>query len=235
MGSDAKYPNTPHAQRSVRADTLEQAEPPHGAEFVPRPFSLTPAELGGLPATLASEPTSVRAWVRYPAIASQVHGLALAWTQRAVYVEWEDGGIHRAWVWAPAVERSAPSPRSTAPAPTRPSVNVMTVRETQPLVDLINARLSQIGAEFVTAMARPAGPFSAVVFGSIEDHGVRLEFFTDPSTNMCAVHLFDMNTKKVLAERATAPTFLEAITAYPWDIAMDALGPSDRIDEDRIL
>nr|WP_181716120.1 hypothetical protein [Cryobacterium sp.]QJS06295.1 hypothetical protein [Cryobacterium sp.] len=170
MGSDTKHPDTPHVQRPVRADTLEQVEPPYGANFVPRPFSLTPAELGGLPATLASEPMSVRAWVRYPAIARHVNGVALAWTSRSVYVEWEDGGIHRAWVWAPAVERTAPRENPPTPTSPRAPVNVLTVRDTQPLVELINDNLAQNGAEFVTAMAQPSGPFSAVVFGSIEDH-----------------------------------------------------------------
>lgn len=223
MGSDTKHPVTPPVQRSVRADTLAQVEPPAGAEFVARPFSLTSPELGGLPAILADEPTPVHAWVRYPATAIHVHGLALAWTPRAVYVEWEDGGVHRAWVWAPAVERAAATQSAAAPPPPRPQVNVMTVRDTQPLVELINAQLTQCGAEFVTTMAQPAGPFGAVVFGSIEDHGVRLEFFIEPGTNMCAVHLFDMTAKKVLAERVTAPTFHEAIDAYPWDVAINTL------------
>ena len=207
----------------MRADTLEQVEPDHGGEFVVRPCSLTAAELGGLPAALASGPTPVRAWVRYPATADQVHGLALAWTPRAVYVEWEASGTHRVWVWASAVERAAASQSATTPPPPRPHVNVMTVRETQPLVALINAQLTQSGAEFVTSMAQAAGPFGAVVFGTIEDHGVRLEFFIEPATNMCAVHLFDMTTKKVLAERVTAPTFEKAIEGYPWDAAIDTL------------
>lgn len=223
MGANQTFPVGPKPQRMVRADTLEQVEPAYASEFVPRPFSLTSAELGGLSATLASEPTSVRAWVRFPAIASRVHGLALAWTPRAVYVEWEDGGVHRAWVWAPAVERAAATQSAAAPTPPRPQVNVMTVRDTQPLVELINAQLTQSGAEFVTSMAQPAGPFGAVVFGSIEDHSVRLEFFIEPTTNMCAVHLFDMAAKKVLVERVTAPTFAEAIEAYPWDVAMNVL------------
>lgn len=223
MGSDTKHPDTPHVQRTVRADTIEQVEPPHGAEFVPRPFSLSPAELGGLPATLASEPMSVRAWVRYPAIARHVQGVALAWTPRAVYVEWEDTGTHRAWVWAPAVERAAPSQSPPAPAPPRPPVDMVSVRDTPPLVELINAHLDQSGAEFVTAMAQAAGPFGAIVFGSIEDHSVRLEFSADPATNTCAVQLFDMTAKQVLAERVAAPTFEAAIEAYAWNAAIDAL------------
>ena len=86
---------------------LDQVEPDYGREFVPQPFSLTPGELGELPVTMAKEPTPVLAWVRYPATAARVQGRAPAWTKRAVYVEWEDRGTHRVWVWASAVERAA--------------------------------------------------------------------------------------------------------------------------------
>ncbi len=41
---------------------------------------------------------------------------------------------------------------------------------------------------------------------------------------MCAVHLFDMTTKKVFAERVAAPTFEKAIEGYPWAAAIDMLG-----------
>ncbi|SEN91602.1 hypothetical protein [Cryobacterium luteum] len=223
MGSVTKQPREPHAQRSVPAHSLAQVEPDHAGEFIPRPFSLTSAELGGLTATLANEPTHVRAWVRYPAIAEHVQALALAWTPRAVYVEWEDGGIHRAWIWAPAVERAAPSQSAATPTPPRQHEKVVTVRDTRPLVELVNAQLAQIGAEFVTAMAQPAGPFAAIVFGTIEDHGVRLEFFTAPLTSACAVHLFDMTAKKILTEWVTTPTFATAIETYPWDLAINTL------------
>ena len=76
--------------------------------------------------------------------------------------------------------------------------------DTEPLIALIDAQLAQSGADFVTSMAQPAGPFGAVVFGAIDDHAVRLEFFIEPATNMCAVNLFDMTTKKVFVERAGA-------------------------------
>ncbi|MGY4856847.1 hypothetical protein [Cryobacterium sp. AP23] len=221
MDSESQHPETPHVQRSVRADTLEQVEPSYGAEFVPHPMSLTSAELGGLPATLASEPTSVRAWVRYPAISRHVHGLALAWTPRAVYVEWEDSGTHRAWIWAPAVERAAPS-QPTAP-PRRP-VDILSAREVEPLVELVKVQVARAGAEFVTSAAQPAGPFGVVVFGSIEDHPVRLEFSADPARNTCVVQLFDMRTKMVLGERVSGPIFPAAIEAYAWGRAIDALG-----------
>ncbi|TFC01515.1 hypothetical protein E3O42_10405 [Cryobacterium adonitolivorans] len=223
MASGTGRASSSNPHQTVRADSLVQVEPDHGGEFVVRPYSLTPPELGGLPAALAGEPKHVLAWVRYPAIARHVHGLALAWTPRAVYVEWEDAGIHRAWVWAPAVERAAAKQSPPQPAPPRPSVDMVSVRDTKPLVELINAHLTQSGSEFVTAMAQPAGPFGAVVFGSIEGHSVRLEFSTDPATNTCSLNLFGMTARRVLAERVTAPTFPEAIEAFPWAAAMDAL------------
>ncbi|WP_035880143.1 hypothetical protein [Cryobacterium sp. MLB-32] len=216
-------PSSPGQHKTVRADTLEQIEPEHGGAFVVRPYSLTAAELGDLPAALASEPTAVRAWVRYPATADQVHGRALAWTPRAVYVQWESSGIHRAWVWASAVERAAANQSASSSPDSRPQVNVMTVRDTQPLVALVNAQLTQSGAEFVTYTAQAAGPFGAIVFGSIDGHRVRLEFSVDPATNTCAVQLFDLALKEVLAERTLAPTFGEAIESYAWAGVSDSL------------
>ena len=163
--------------------------------------------------------------MRYPATADQVHGLALAWTPRSVYMEWEGSGTHRTWVWASAVESAPASESATSNLlPQGQQVNVVTIRDTEPLVALINAQLAQSGAEFVTSMARPAGPFGAVVFGSIDDHGVRLEFFIEPATDMCAVHLFDMTTKKVFVERVAAPTFEKAIEGYLWAAAIEMLG-----------
>ena len=105
MGSNKRYPRDPHPAPPVQADTLKQVEPDYGDEFTARPFSLTAEELGRLPVTMAPEPVPVLAWVRLPALPTHVQARALAWTQRAVYVEWEHRGLHRAWVWASAVER----------------------------------------------------------------------------------------------------------------------------------
>ena len=109
MGSNRRYPSGPEPAPVVFSDKLKQVEPDSGGEFVVRPVSLTPHELGWLPVTMASGPMPVLAWVRYPAVATHVHGRALAWTPHAVYVEWEDRGIHRAWVWASAVEHAPAS------------------------------------------------------------------------------------------------------------------------------
>ncbi|POH71410.1 hypothetical protein C3B59_00815 [Cryobacterium zongtaii] len=206
------------------ADTLKQVEPDNAGAFVVRPYSLTAPELGGLPAVLASAPTPVLAWVRYPATADQVHGHALAWTPRAVYIEWEGEGTHRAWVWASAVERPATSDKADSSTPPQQQANVLTVLNTQPAVALINAQLTQNGSEFVASMTQPAGPFGVVVFGSIEGEPVRLALSVNAATDMCAVGLSNLVSKEILSERA-APTFEEAIEAFPWAAALDALAP----------
>ena len=171
MASDTGRASSSHPHQTVRVDTLGQVEPDRGGEFVVRPYSLTPAELGGLPAAMAGEPTHVLAWVRYPAAADHVRGLALAWTPRTVYVEWEDRGTHRAWVWASAVERTSADQTATPTSPERSQASVVTAKGTEPLVHLVNVQLAYIGAEFVTSMAKPTGPFSAVMFGSIDGPG----------------------------------------------------------------
>jgi hypothetical protein len=221
MASDTGRASSSNPHQTVRPDSLGQVEPDRGGEFVSRPDSLTPAELGGLPAALAGEPKHVLAWVKYPAIANRVRGLALAWTPRAVYVEWEDRGTHRAWVWASAVERVPADQEAAAAAPERPRAVVMTAKGTESLVHLVNAQLAPIGAEFVTSMAKPTGPFSAVVFGSIDGHHVRLHFSTEPATGMCVVVLAGKET--ALPAANAAATFEEAIESYSWAAAIDAL------------
>ena len=76
-------------------------------------------------------------------------------------------------------------------------------------------------------MRQPAGPFGAVVFGAIADHGERLEFFIAPASDSCAVHLFDMATKRAPAERVAARTFDKAIEGYPSAAAIETLATSD--------
>lgn len=75
------------------------------------PASLSDEELAldRVPLTRTPQPVAVVAWVRYPDGPLQVSGRTSAWTTRAVAVEWDTpaGGVHRAWVWASAVERSA--------------------------------------------------------------------------------------------------------------------------------
>jgi hypothetical protein len=73
------------------------------------PESLTAKELELAiePVTRTPRPMPVTAWVRYGKIGIRVNGRAVAWTSKAVAVEWDGPGEqkHRAWVWASAVER----------------------------------------------------------------------------------------------------------------------------------
>jgi len=72
----------------------------------PKPISLTPREAGE-EVRQADDPPKVAAWVRFPEAAIEVQGRAIAWTDRAVLVEFtlHDGAKHQAWVWASAVQR----------------------------------------------------------------------------------------------------------------------------------
>ncbi|WP_157109186.1 hypothetical protein [Cryobacterium arcticum] len=76
-------------------------------------------------------------------------------------------------------------------------------------------------------MTQPGGPFAVMVFGTIDAKGLRLDLSTDPARNMCALQLFDLAVKKVLGERNTAPSFEEAIAAYPWRAVLDELAFAD--------
>ena len=74
----------------------------------PTPVSLSKSELGQDRVTSAeAEPVEVEAWVRFPEHPIKVQGRAVAWTRRAVWVEFTmfSGATYRAWVWASAVER----------------------------------------------------------------------------------------------------------------------------------
>lgn len=73
----------------------------------PQPISLSSAELGGEPVKTAPLAIPVDAWVRFPESPVRVRARAVAWTRRAVQIEWEmrDGATRRAWVWASAVTR----------------------------------------------------------------------------------------------------------------------------------
>jgi hypothetical protein len=101
MGSNRRY-----------ADSVDKAMSKRADESVMRdrePTSLTPSELelSTYPLTRTPIPVPVRAWVRYGAVALKVDARAVAWTSRAVAIEWDTpGGSHRAWVWSSAVERA---------------------------------------------------------------------------------------------------------------------------------
>ncbi|MCS5718587.1 hypothetical protein N1027_10625 [Herbiconiux sp. CPCC 205763] len=71
----------------------------------PMPISLSEAERGAGAVREAEEPPEVEAWVRFPETPVRVRGRAVAWTDRAFWVEFEmrSGATHRVWVWASAV------------------------------------------------------------------------------------------------------------------------------------
>ena len=93
MGSNRRY----------GSDVTDQAI--NEAVTRPRPISLTPAEIGQLDVIEPPKPEPVKAWVRYPETPVQVEARAIAWTERAVKVEWtmRDGSVQQAWVWRSAV------------------------------------------------------------------------------------------------------------------------------------
>lgn len=51
------------------------------------------------------QPEPVKVWVRYLETPVHVEARAIAWTERAVKVEWtmRDGSMQQAWVWRSAV------------------------------------------------------------------------------------------------------------------------------------
>jgi hypothetical protein len=108
-----------HVVRSVRRMGSNRRYPSHTVAGIDRhieqvltraqPISLSEAELDKehLKPVVPPAPIAVRAWVRYPETAILADGRAIAWTSKAVLVEWDisGGGVARAWVWASAVER----------------------------------------------------------------------------------------------------------------------------------
>ena len=76
------------------------------ASSVPHSLSDEELELSRFDLTRTRNPRPVRAWVRYSAGAVNVDARAVAWTERAVAIEWNtiSGESHRAWVWGSAVE-----------------------------------------------------------------------------------------------------------------------------------
>jgi hypothetical protein len=100
MGSNRRYAD--HYDRLMVKRLSEIA-------IRPTPVSLSEAELDveNDPVTTASNPIPIRAWVRYPETVVRAEGRAVAWTSRAVKIEWEsaDGEQRSAWVWASSVDR----------------------------------------------------------------------------------------------------------------------------------
>lgn len=100
MGTNRRYADSIDRRAEVAAnERLMQAG---------TPLTLTKKELQleEYPLTRTPKPLPVRAWVRYGDTGIEVAARVVAWTSRAVAIEWDVGdGKHRAWVWASAVDR----------------------------------------------------------------------------------------------------------------------------------
>ena len=95
MAKNARY-GSDVSRRAINESTIR-----------PRPISLSRAEVGEQ-IKEAGEPIPVRSWIRFFETSVEVEdAYAVAWTDRAVLVEWSlrDGSRQRAWVWASAVRR----------------------------------------------------------------------------------------------------------------------------------
>jgi hypothetical protein len=88
----------------------------HLTELLVRPLpvslSLEELDLEHFPVTKAPEPIPVVAWARFPEQVARVRAQAVAWTSRAVQIEWvsTSGVPMTAWVWASAVDRISALP-----------------------------------------------------------------------------------------------------------------------------
>ena len=100
MGSNRRYAAQIDAQMNKRVSEMA---------IRPEPVSLSAEELDveNDPIKEASAPVAIRTWVRYPETVMRIEGRAIAWTSRAVQVEWTsaDGSTRTSWVWASAVDR----------------------------------------------------------------------------------------------------------------------------------
>jgi hypothetical protein len=98
LGTSKRYAD--HYDRRMSERVLERA-------MTETPETLVDEELGldVQPLTRPPKPTPVVVWVRYGGSPVKVEGRAVAWTPKAVAVEWKTpaGAVHRAWVWSSAV------------------------------------------------------------------------------------------------------------------------------------
>lgn len=98
MGTNRRYERTVGEQLDRRIEALALRGSPIG---------LTDDELDKTrqQPVWADRLRPVWAWIRYPGTSIRVEGFALAWTQRAVLIEFHTSNApQRVWVWASAVE-----------------------------------------------------------------------------------------------------------------------------------
>lgn len=100
MGTNRRYAHRVNEQMNRRITEMQ---------IQPKPVSLSPEEIDveNDPATKASKPIPIRAWVRYPETVVRIEGKAVEWTSRAVRIEWinANGETRSTWVWASSVDR----------------------------------------------------------------------------------------------------------------------------------
>jgi hypothetical protein len=98
VGTSKRYAAQIDARMSEKIDLVVMRD------GVPETLTDLELELATEPLTRAPQPVPVFAWVRYGSTGVRVRGRAVAWTARAVAVQWQvPDGMHRASVWSSAV------------------------------------------------------------------------------------------------------------------------------------
>ena len=99
MGTNRRYPSQPSPDVAGLVKARKQRIP----------ITLTDAELDKThqQPRAAETPIPVVAWIRYDDGPELTEAQAIAWTQKAVLVEWHTatGEASKCWVWASAVSR----------------------------------------------------------------------------------------------------------------------------------
>jgi len=101
VGTNRRYADRIDAAMAQRVDEVVMRDG--------RPANLKTVELelDKYALTIPPRPMPVLAWVRYGEVPLRVEAEAVRWTEKVVAIIWKtpDGGEHRAWVWASAVDR----------------------------------------------------------------------------------------------------------------------------------
>jgi hypothetical protein len=99
VGTSKRYAARIDARMSEKIDQVVMRD------STPETLTELELQLSVEPLTRTPNPMPVYAWVRYGATGMRVKARAVAWTAKAVAVEWQaPNGLHRAWVWSSAVE-----------------------------------------------------------------------------------------------------------------------------------
>jgi hypothetical protein len=101
MGTSKRYADSVDRQMQVTINESIMRDK------LPISLSDQELELHIQPMTRTPKPEPVMVWVRYGTIPLHIEAELVGWTSRACAVRWttQTGIIHRAWVWASAVEK----------------------------------------------------------------------------------------------------------------------------------